>query len=98
MIFSALNAIVAYLGLYLSAFVYVPFGELIMAWLGSTSLAKTFLRSRLNKLDWGLIRRWATGPSSRLIVWSDKSLPVGFERGLVSNEWQANHNTSPYSL
>jgi len=40
MIFSALNAIVAYLGLYLSAFVYVPFGELIMAWLGSTSLAQ----------------------------------------------------------
>jgi len=38
--FSALNAIVAYLGLYLSAFVYVPFGELIMAWLGTTSLAQ----------------------------------------------------------
>jgi anoctamin-10 len=43
-VFSALNAIVAYLGLYLSAFVYVPFGELIMAWLGTTSLAQDIPR------------------------------------------------------
>jgi anoctamin-10 len=31
--YSAMNAIVAYLGLFLSAFIYVPFGELIMAYL-----------------------------------------------------------------
>lgn len=33
---SALNSIVAYLGLFLSAFVYVPFGELIMSYFSST--------------------------------------------------------------
>ena len=36
---SAMNAIVAYLGLFLSAFIYVPFGELIMAYLSKTPQA-----------------------------------------------------------
>ena len=31
-----MNAIVAYLGLFLSAFIYVPFGELIMAHFSKT--------------------------------------------------------------
>lgn len=34
-----MNAIVAYLGLFLSAFVYVPFGELIMAYFSTTDYA-----------------------------------------------------------